>query len=191
MEERDILIALKGNNQKAFGLIYDTYAKELLQFIFRFTKDKQVSEDILHEIFLDLWKRRNTIEIKISLKNYLYSSAKYTVLTYIRSEKVKQKYVEHFSLFLAQIESNSTYDLSDLSDLNNIISITLEHLPNKCREAFFLSRFKNKTIQEIALEMNISTRTVENYITASLKAIRNALKHYAWLLIIFNYINKN
>lgn len=186
MEDKEILVALKFNDKKIFENIYDTYSNELLNFIVRFTKDKQTSEDILHEIFMDLWNRRQTLEIKSNFKNYLYSSAKYAVLTYVRSEKVKQKYAEHFNLFLAQTSLNSTYDISDLSDLNNIISLCLEKLPKKCREAFYLSRFKHKSIQEIAIEMNISTRTVENYITIGIKTIRKALESYSWLLLIFN-----
>ncbi|WP_160070015.1 RNA polymerase sigma-70 factor [Sphingobacterium bovisgrunnientis] len=189
--EKEILNALKEGDHKVFSVVYDRYAEELLHFIYGFTKDKQICEDILHEIFMDFWRRKESIEIKSNLKSYLFSSAKYAVLTFIRSEKVRQKYVDHFNLFLSQLSTNETYEISDLNDLHCIISMCLEKLPNKCKEAFCMSRFQHKSIHEIAQEMNISPRTVENYITLGLKTIRTALANYSWLLIIFSSINKD
>ena len=181
-----LMEAIKNGNKEVFGQIYDQFAQELLLFINRFVKNKQVSEDILQEILTSLWNRRETINIEGSLRNYLFASAKYAVLSYIRSEKVRQKYADHFHLFLAQHTWNQTSELADLNDLHSIISLTMENLAPKCKQAFYLSRFQHKSIQEISQEMGISTRTVENYITTAIKTIKQALQHYAWLLLLFH-----
>ncbi len=181
-----LMEAIKNGNKEVFGQIYDQFAQELLLFINRFVKNKQVSEDILQEILTSLWNRRETINIEGSLRNYLFASAKYAVLSYIRSEKVRQKYADHFHLFLAQHSWNQTSELADLNDLHSIISLTMENLAPKCKQAFYLSRFQHKSIQEISQEMGISTRTVENYITTAIKTIKQALQHYAWLLLLFH-----
>lgn len=181
-----LMEAIKNGNKEVFGQIYDQFAQELLLLINRFVKNKQVSEDILQEILTSLWNRRETINIEGSLRNYLFASAKYAVLSYIRSEKVRQKYADHFHLFLAQHSWNQTSELADLNDLHSIISLTMENLAPKCKQAFYLSRFQHKSIQEISQEMGISTRTVENYITTAIKTIKQALQHYAWLLLLFH-----
>lgn len=186
LTEKIILEAIKGGDRDVFGVIYDKYASELLQFIYGFTKDKEVSEDILQEILVTIWNRRTTIEINGTLKNYLYGAARYAVLSYIRSEKVKQKYANHFHLFLSQHSWNQTNELVDLNDLHTIISLCMEKLPPKCKEAFYLSRFQHRSIQEIAADMGISSRTVENYITTGIKTIKHALRNYTWLLLLFN-----
>lgn len=186
LTEQELLEAIKNGDKEIFGVIYDKYANELLQFIFGFTKDKEVSEDILQEILVNIWNRRSTIDIKGTFKNYLFGAAKYAVLSYIRSEKVRQKYADHFHLFLSQSTWNQTDEIADLNDLHTIIFLCLEKLPPKCKEAFYLSRFQHKSIQEIALQMDISSRTVENYITTGIKTIKQGLQNYSWLLLIFN-----
>lgn len=173
------------HSELAFEQVYDLYAPDLLSFIHSLTKNKEVSEDILQEILLDFWKRRETIEIQTELRAYLFSSAKYAVLNYIRSEKVRKKYLEHFKLFLAQGGAESASDRVELQDLISIVMQTLEHLPNRCAEVFYRSRFQHRSIQEIADELNISTRTVENYISRAMAEIKRVLDNYAWWLILF------
>src|SRR5690606_3100433 len=186
LTDQALLESIKNGDKEIFGKIYDQFAGDLLLFINGFVKNKEVSEDILQEILVSLWNRRDSINLEGTLRNYLFASAKYAVLSYIRSEKIRKKYADHFHLFLANHSWNQTSELADLNDLHTIISMTMENLAPKCKQAFFLSRFQHKTIQEIADEMGISTRTVENYITTAIKTIRQALQNYSWLLLLFH-----
>lgn len=182
----ELLLAISEGDRRAFSWLYDTVAEDLLRYVYNFTKDRTISEDIVHDIFTQLWARRTTLSIENSTRQYLFSAAKYKVLSYMRSEYVGQKYADHFTLFLAEQGIDPIGELMDLRDLQSIIDVALEKLPPKCQHAFRLSRFKQLSIKEIAKDMGISPRTVENYITIGLKTVRKALQEYAWLWIVLH-----
>lgn len=193
-ERQDIrlLRALKSGDRAAFDGIYDVMAAPLLHYISQRIQDRESSEELVQEIFLSLWSRREEIDIRTDIRAYLFGAAKFQVLNYIRSEKVHRKYMEHLALFALQ-SGQSDQVFADHSlrakDLTVLVERYLRQLPAKCQQAFRLSRFEQKTIPEIALEMNISTRTVENYLTRALKHLRDALSKYTWLLMILNLLD--
>lgn len=182
--DQTLLVTLAKGDERAFEQLYRKYAKLLLQYVGSHTKDKDVSESIVQEIFASIWLRRDTLRIDENMEIYLKGAARHKILSHIRSEKMHQKYVEHFNIFLSQYESNAVEDASNVSELKAIIKNALKSLPPKCAHAFVLSRFEHKSLDEIADEMNISKRTVENYITQSLKHLRQVLKDYHWILLL-------
>lgn len=180
--EKKLLEAVRGGSNSALGDLYTLYAKDLLSYAYGFTKDRQLAEDIVHEVFLSLWHRRENLPEVKSIKSYLLGAVKLSILSYIRREKVHQKYEHHFLLTAAQSYNEDVKELIDNNDLLEIIENALEQLPPKCREAFKMSRFEQLSIPEIAEAMNISTRTVENYITRALAHLR---EHMSKLLPVY------
>lgn len=183
IKDKSLLNSLKNGDQETFDAIYSQLARPLLHYVNSRLHDKNLSEDLVQEVFLSLWTRRAELNIQTSLEAYLFGAAKFQILDYFRSEKVKQKYVDHFILFAAQ-DNNSVKELMHLKDLQAAIEKHIQDLPPKCQSAFRLSRFEHKTISEIAEVMNISPRTVENYMTKALKHLRIKLAQYPWVLIL-------
>lgn len=182
-EDSRLLVALQADDPTAFETIYNHMASKLLHYINSRIQNREQSEEIVQEIFVSLWVRRQEIDIHNSIEAYLYAAAKYQLLNYIRSESVRNKYAEHFALFTS-MQSENTEELINLTDLKTAIEEHVSQLPPKCQQVFRLSRFTGKSIQEIADEMSISTRTVENYITQALKHLRQALAQYPWTIIL-------
>ena len=182
-EDSRLLAALQAGDTTAFETIYERMAVKLLHYIDSRIHNREQSEEIVQEIFISLWLRREEIDIHDSIDGYLYAAAKYQLLNYIRSESVRQKYAEHFALF-ATMQSESTEEFINLNDLKATIEEHVSQLPPKCQQVFRLSRFTGKSIQEIAGEMSISTRTVENYITQALKHLRQAMSQHPWLVVL-------
>jgi len=183
LESNNLLRALQNGDTDAFETIYHHMANKLLHYINNRIHDKGQSEEMVQEIFLSLWTRRAEITIEPSITSYLFASAKYQVLSYIRAAHVRDKYAEHFSLFVSTSHEN-TEELINLSDLKRVIENHIAQLPPKCQEVFRLSRYAGNSIREIAEKMSISTRTVENYITQALKYLREVLSHYPWTIIL-------
>jgi len=182
-EDSRLLVALQADDPTAFETIYNRMASKLLHYVNSRIQNREQSEEIVQEIFVSLWVRRQEIDIHNSIEAYLYAAAKYQLLNYIRSESVRNKYAEHFALFTS-MQSENTEELINLTDLKTAIEEHVSQLPPKCQQVFRLSRFTGKSIQEIADEMSISTRTVENYITQALKHLRQALSQYPWTVIL-------
>ncbi|GET35204.1 DNA-directed RNA polymerase sigma-70 factor [Prolixibacter bellariivorans] len=159
----------------AFEQIYYRYVERLFSYVFSRINDKVVSEEIVQEVFISFWQKRSATELR-SLSAYLFTAARYKALSHIRFSKVRDEYALNFAMFLVKNYDNSTQDLVDVNDLKTTIKREIDKLPPQCQTAFYYSRFQNYSNKEIAEEMGISIRTVENYITRALKHLRQNLK---------------
>ncbi|MEQ8301920.1 MAG: RNA polymerase sigma-70 factor [Cyclobacteriaceae bacterium] len=168
---REYLIITKRDFEK----IYDENAQPLFRFINSRIRNKEASEEIIQDLFLSLWEKRNMLEVQSSFPSYLFGAARYKILDYIRSESVRAKYAEEFKRFFIDNTPSTAEGLLHLKELQFKIDSSLSQLPPKCQKAFRLSRMEHKSIYEIAEEMHISKRTVENYITQALSHLRDVL----------------
>jgi RNA polymerase sigma-70 factor (family 1) len=181
----ELLTLLGQHDEQAFGALYDRYADKLYRFVYSRVRQKENTEEIIQEIFLSLWAKRDTLLVTFSLDSYLYGAAKHKIFSYIRSEKVRKKYAVDFTLFAAERLDNSLEELVNLKDLQESLARSLATLPEKCQLAFRLSRMEHLPIAQIAEQMNISTRTVENYLSQALRQLRASLGTTAlalWML---------
>lgn len=181
----NLLPLLKSGDMKAFEIIYDLYADNLFRYIYSRVRIKEISEEIIQEIFVSLWTKRETLVITSSLESYLYGAAKYKILSYMRSDKVRKQYAADFTLFVAGRYDNSVEEWTDLTDLQSTVERSIQELPDKCQTAFRLSRMEHLPIPHIAERMNISTRTVENYLSQALRHLRTSLGEFLALAIPF------
>lgn len=183
-ETENLLAPLMQGDRHAFDKIYHRLLGDIFMYVHGRLRDRMVSEEIVQEVFVSLWMRRADLDPDTKLGPYLFAAAKYRMLSHIRSEKVRSRYAAHLSNFLAHRLENNVKDGVDLADLYAVIEEQLAVLPPKCRQAFRLSRFSERSISEISAEMNISTRTVENYITQALRHLRKQLRQHQWLLLL-------
>lgn len=170
-----VLILLKEGDKFAFESIYNKYVGPLFSFINGKIRVKEISEEIIQEIFVSLWTNRESLQIHTSIEAYLFGAAKNQVLNYIRKEYVRREYAAEFTRFANEQYDNSVIEQANLNDLQLTIQQKVAELPDKCQLAFRMSRMEHAPIPQIAKKMNISTRTVENYISQALKHLRTNL----------------
>ncbi len=169
------ILLIQSGDQKAFEFLYHCFADRLYNFVYSRVRVKEQAEEIVQEIFVSLWNKRADLQITDSIESYLFAAAKYKILTFIRSEHVRKKYAEEFALFASERYDNSVEESNDLQDLELTLNEKISELPQKCQTAFRMSRMEQEPIPRIAAKMNISTRTVENYISQALKHLRTSL----------------
>ncbi|WP_159633965.1 RNA polymerase sigma-70 factor [Sphingobacterium composti Ten et al. 2007 non Yoo et al. 2007] len=173
------------DTEEKFKVVYNKYTDILYSYIHSKVGNEKIAEDILQEVFIDFWEKRT--EIKSSLYGFLLQMCKYKIFNYYRSERVRGEYILHLSNFLTEINERTPYKYVEAKDILHQIELLIKNLPPKCRKVFYMNRFEQKSIAEIADELNISKRTVENYITTSLTYIK---KHNSSLyFIIVFYLN--
>ena len=157
-------------NREAFDEIYTRYWDKLYVFVAKAIKDKEPAKDIVQEIFVSLWLRRESLKNSDSLSGYLFTAARFKGITYIQSNLKKTgcelSLVEHFTG--RQDTLNEQYAAKEL---NSIINHEIEKLPEKMRQVYVLSRKEQLSYNEIAEMLQISDKTVK-------KQISNALKHF-------------
>lgn len=170
---------IKLDDEAAFQRIYDKYVARLYASAYNLLRDQIASEEIVQELFIQLWIKRHELEID-NLNSYLYMSVRNRVLMGLRKKKL-----ELDNAALEFLESNYSSDtLIREKQMNQEIDQAIQELPDKCREIFILSRKEQLSNREIAELMNISVKTVENHITKALHKLRGSLKHYIWIVAI-------
>ncbi|WP_316831108.1 sigma-70 family RNA polymerase sigma factor [Pedobacter aquatilis] len=167
---------LKSGDVSAYEKIYLTYSKELLAHAYKKTGDKVIAQELVQNIFISLWEKRETAEIK-EIKNYLYGSLKFGIINHIRAEVIANKYIEYEKIAYRQ-NSDDTANIVGLKDLTEIIEFSLNSLPSKTQEVFRLSRYSHQSVKDISNDLNISEKAVEYHITRSLKRIKEHLKNF-------------
>ena len=128
---------------------------------------REKAEDIVQNIFIDIYQRRSTLQITISVKAYLNQALKFKVLNEYRSSFISSKYRRH--LFLNSICKTDLANPLEAKELEIKINKIFSGLPEKCRKVFLLSRSENLSNSQIAASLNITISTVEKHISKALK----------------------
>lgn len=178
LSDMELFALAKHENIEAFEIMYKRYWPELTDAAYKRLQSRQKAEDIVQEIFISLYNKRNVLELTVSLRAYLSKALKYKVLNEYRSEAVRNNYIS--SLFFKDNCKNDFAEMLEAKELHSKIDLLLLQLPDKCRRVFYLSRNENMTNKEIAMELNISVSTVEKHICKALKVLKGSLKTYTY-----------
>jgi RNA polymerase sigma-70 factor (ECF subfamily) len=175
--------ALTVGDITAFEMLFRTYYQPLCNYAYTFLQDKEDAEEIVQSTFLLVWEKRETLAIRTSVRPYLYAMVRNACLNIIKHEKIKQKYVGE-EMALADRSHDSVANAVASNELEYRIKVAMEELPEQCRMVFKLSRFEELKYAEIADQLNISIKTVENHMGKALKIMREQLKDYLPLIIV-------
>lgn len=174
VSDLDLFNRVKQEDLQAYEVLFRRYYQELYRFAYNYLRDQAPSEEMAQEVFLYLWEKRGNIEIKTTLKTYLYSAIKNKCLNYIKYEIPRKHELEESHLALMVTKQPEKEEDTEL--LKKHINAAIDQLPKKCRQIFILSRNAGLTYEEIAEEMEISIKTVENQMSIALKKLRESLK---------------
>ena len=170
----ELILELRKSSEASIAEIYRRYWNPLLAIAVNHLKDTEASEDLVQNLIIRLWDRRETIEIK-NLSAYLSTSIKYSVFSALRSNR-------KFSP-LNELTVNDENDQQEQAEkiyalfLSDYINGVAEKLPERCRLVFQFSRNQGHSIREISTKMEISEKTVEAHLSKALKVIRNSLRN--------------
>jgi len=168
----------------AFEKLFRSFFPSLVLFAQKYVPDQDTAKDIVHNVFINLWEKRQQIDTGSPLKSYLFTSVHNRCLNYIRDQK---KFDKDDTIF----QRTDSADFSDGVDrleeqeLEQRIFDALQALPEKCREIFTMNRFDGLKYAEIAEKLGISVKTVETQMSKALKILREKLIDYLGMIILF------
>lgn len=169
----ELLAFLKaGDDHLAFELIYRKYARALFCFIRKSINRQEDCEEMVQDLFVSLWERREQLGHLTALNAYLFTSVRYMIIRYMQHESVKLRYAEHFKLFEALYQV-SPENPPEHSPVKSFIEKGLSSLPERCQQAVKLRLNQNLNNGDIAKAMNIKKRTVENYMVTAVNHLRS------------------
>lgn len=183
ISEIDWIQALKKGDLCAFNELFDRYGKRLFHFSIGYLKSTADAEEIVQEVFLKIWNNREELSAQKSFEAYLFTIAKNGILNTIRKSKSEQVYLNYIKI---HPEKNVLLDDElNFNELEKAYKEAVEQLSPRRKEIFLLSREQSLSNAEIAENMNISVKTVENQMTSALSEIRKHLRSLGFSGIIF------
>src|ERR1700712_841455 len=177
LDDNELIILLSSNDMQAFTEIYNRYWKKLFSIAANKIHDLDDAEEIVQDIFVSLWKRRDKICSINTLSPYLAVSVKYRVIKLLDKQNNQQKYASYSKDHIS-IADCSTEQWLEFEELKDRLMKYVEELPEKCRLVYQLSREAGYSQKMIAGEMGISEKTVEAHLGKALKTLRARLSHF-------------
>lgn len=173
-------------NTNDFDDLFRAYYKSLRAYAYRYVGDLYIAEDIVQDVFSQLWEKKDNISNIESLRSYLFTSVYNRVCNYFKHKKVEAVFAEKEHTNHARLEACYQQKILDNSDsllvheLEDKISDAVHNLPDVCKKVFLLSREKGLKNLEIAELLDINIKTVEKHITKALAFLRTQLKDYIY-----------
>lgn len=173
--DSEIITLLSKDGEKAIKALFDQYYNYMCHAVYRIMPDRVMVEDIVQEVFYELWRKREKLNITTSLKAYLRRACINKTLNHIRDQKIK--FDDEDKIYELDLSTSvDGQEQMEATELQTLINKTIDALPAKCRIIFSMSRFEDMKYKEIAHELNISVKTVENQISKALKLLRLSIE---------------
>jgi RNA polymerase sigma-70 factor (ECF subfamily) len=170
---------------RAYEATYKELYKPLFIYALGILNSQASAEEIVQNVFMKLWEKKETLKIETSLKAYLYKAVHNHSLNAIKHNKVVQQYETHLSHTMTHKETDSAERDASHKQLQGRLRQALSELPEQCRTVFQMSRFEDLKYKEIAERLSISPKTVENHMGKALKLLRGKLADYLVSLLAF------
>lgn len=182
--EQHIVEAIKAGDRNAFEMIFRTWYKPLCNYAHSFLQDKDESEEVVQNTLVIVWEKRLQISVETSLRSYLFRSVRNSCLNAIKHRKVVREH-EKYAVRNSPVAEAQTGQKIISSELEKRIAEAMLVLPEQCQLVFRMSRLEELKYSEIAEQLGISVKTVENHMGKALRIMREELKDYLPLIAIF------
>jgi RNA polymerase sigma-70 factor (ECF subfamily) len=171
----DVLYRIQfGNDQLAFKELYEKKFFKLLQFALAFVKSQVIAEEIVNDIFLNLWHKRSKLDTIDNIDVYLYVSVKNASLNFLRRPAMKYISIDEIEIEYLFITTDPA-EVLITSELRKIIERAINSLPPRCRLVFKLIKEDKLSYKEVAAILNVSVKTVDTQLSIALKKLEGIL----------------
>ena len=190
MLSKDILAGLKNGNEVAYKHLYDEYYTKLCRVANVYVRDTFVSENLVGDLIFNLWKKREELVIRESLNAYLFTSIRNRCYNYLSQAHVQREssitqLQEDSLIFSMHSETDLPIGILIEKELQNVIDKAISQLPEQTKKVFELKRYEDLSYEDISSQLDISVNTVKYHIKSALKILREDLKDYMALIIVY------
>lgn len=170
--DKDLVIAISNNDYISYNELFDRYYGRLCQYVYSLLMDRNDAEDVVQELFLNLWKNRERIEIRENVSGYLYKMARHLALNSIRSKVQTGSLPENQDFPSLSYEDNQL----EIEEFRIALYDCVDRLPSRSKEILLLHRVKGLRQKEISEKLSIAVKTIKNHIWMSLQKLKECLE---------------
>ena len=185
--DEKLMQEIKADNMFAFDILYKKYSKRLYLFGYSILKSQEETENLIQDVFLNLWEKRNDVERDASVKYYLFSIAYNSAITLIRKKTRESEFINYLKS-LPEINEEPTNLKIEFNDLTNKLEEIIQELPQRQKQVYLLHRVKGLKYSEIGEQLKISTNSIETHMSRALKTIRAKLEYYDLFSALFLFL---
>ena len=182
--DHELAVFLTEGDQFAFTEIFNRYKVILYKHAFRLLNNQEEANDVIQDVFIKLWQKKDALVFKVSLSSYLYTSVRNRIFDLISHQEVATKYVDSIRSFM----KTGDYIVDEqirMKELTAIIEKEIAALPKKMREVFELSRQDELSYKQIGQQLNISDKTVKQQVHNAVKILRLKLNSISAIFLLF------
>ncbi len=188
IKDQTLVIQLKDGSQLAFKQLFDRYTPRIYRFAISYLKSDADAEELVQDVFLKLWEKRETLDEYQNIRSYIFKIAINSIYNLSKRKNYKQVYNEFVKNNFTQ-GNEFTWNEVVYNELVDSLNLHIDKMPAQRRDIFLMSRKDGLSNQEIAKNLNISLRTVENQIYRSVSYLREQLKPNSVFLLLLFFLN--
>ncbi|SEM16713.1 RNA polymerase sigma-70 factor, ECF subfamily [bacterium A37T11] len=187
LDDKALLSLVKGGDQRAYAEIFSRYSDALYQKAFSLLKDADVASDMVQDVFLRLWEKREELELREALGSYLYQSIRHLSLNELRRAGRYDQRMDDFARFVLDRSPSADYELRS-KELEAAIAREIALMPARMREVFLLRKNEDLSYQEIADKLNISPMTVKSQLHKAVQLLWRKLSGFLMVVVILSLL---
>jgi RNA polymerase sigma-70 factor (ECF subfamily) len=177
LKEKQVISRIRNGDEQAFEWLFRQYYEKLCQWAYHYLRDLDSSEEVVQDLYYNLWRNRTSMEFHVSVKSYLYKAVSNNCKMLIR-KKGRRSAIEADLASQHTVSNTEPAELLELKEIRKAVNKTLEELPEKPAQIFRMSRYEGLKYREIAEKLSISIKTVEANMGKALKIFRKNLQEY-------------
>lgn len=181
----ELMNKIKDSDEIAFQTLFDRLWERMYVLSYSILKDKIVSKDIVQEVWISIWDRREVINNE-NIEAYILKATRFRVYKELRDAKLIH-FSKGFQESLTTSDGEGPLEQMYLKDTDSAIAKSIENLPKKCKEVFVLSRYSGLENSEISKKLGISKRTVETHISNAIRRVKSDLV-FSFICIVSSFI---
>jgi RNA polymerase sigma-70 factor (ECF subfamily) len=184
-DHRDQLLIeqLQQGKERAFDVIYDLYWKPLFQYAYKRLESAETAKDLVQDIFICLWNKKDALKLTSSLSAYLFSMLRFKLIDYYHAGEVRKRYASDADK-INHLSFDDAGQKVNLGEINNLLNLSMQTLPDKMKEIFELSRIKGYSTRQISEQLSISEQTVKNQLSTALRRLKLSFTDYLVIAIV-------
>ena len=182
--DHELLALIKKGDEQAYAIVFRKYWDKLLVVAGRRLNDQDEAEEVLQDIFLNLWKRRQKLELRVGFDHYFAVALKFVIINRLARQQRESNRNENYTQTIPSLVEDASGNF-DLELLRTELEASIQALPPKCQLVFRMSREKDMTNKEIAADLGISEKAVEKHVGTAIKTLRTRFGQYLPIFLIF------
>lgn len=179
--EDELAVLLRAGSEAAFNEIYNRYWDKLYIVARKRLDNAFEGEEIVQEVFCNLWRRRAEFQLEKGFNNYFSVAVKFEVINRLQKRERTQTLEKHLSLELTELDETTLKQL-DFNELKQQLELTIKLLPEKCQLVFRLKHEEGLSQKQIASQLDVSEKTVEAHLSKARKSIKDQFGNLSSLL---------